>query len=353
MANIDCSSEMSGFHRTEVALSQLQQGDMRKRRDAGRTRLENGLKLKDHPQPRNVVSQGSYQMRTMVQDDDCDYDIDDGVYFSSEDLKDKEKDLTPRSARARICEALKWDGRLKHDAEIKRNCVRQKYPEGYHIDVPVYRVIITDNGKDNKTEHYELASGEDWIESDARKVTRWYNDIVGVLNAGESDGSQMRRITRLTKKLARSRKAWKTKTTSGICITKLVVDHFVYVEGRDDDTLRETWKAIKSALDNSLRIDHPVLNDTTLADSSDSKVQYFRDCLGESLEKLDALDDEECSDKQALAAWDNVFNTNYFSSRLSSRATKAAQSTLKPAAAVAGLTFPDRPVSPNKPAGFA
>lgn len=317
MANINCNSEITGFHGKEVTLSKSQQDDMRTRRDAGRTRLENGLTLKNNPQPKVKASQGSYQMRTMVQDDDCDYDIDDGAYFTQDDLMDDNgKVLEPVAARERVCEALKWDGRLKHEAEVKRNCVRQKYPQGYHIDVPVYRIITTVGDNNEKAEHYELASGDEWVKSDARAVTRWYNGIVGELNAGESDGSQMRRVTKLTKKLARSRKEWKESTTSGICITKLVTDHFVYVDGRDDQALRETWKCIKKSLDQSTQIEHPVQECANLADSDDAQVKFFLDCLSEALEELDVLDDGECDRKQARYAWDEVFNTTYFSDQL-------------------------------------
>ena len=34
-------------------------------------------------------------------------------------------------------ESAEW----KHDAEVHKNCVRQAYPEGYHIDIPVYRIV--------------------------------------------------------------------------------------------------------------------------------------------------------------------------------------------------------------------
>ena len=314
MADINCNSEITGFHSAEVTLSKAQQDDMRTRRDAGRTRLESGLTTQKNPQPKEKASQGSYQMKTMVQDDDCDYDIDDGAYFAQEDLVDDNGNmLTPVAVRERICEALKWDGRLKHEAEVKRNCVRQNYPQGYHIDVPVYRIVTTVKDNDEKVEHYELASGNEWVKADARAVTRWYNGIVGELNAGESDGSQMRRITKLTKKMARSRKEGKESTTSGICSTKLVTDHFVCVDGRDDQSLRETWKCIKKSLDLSTQIEHPVQGCANLADSDDTEVKFFRDCLRDTLEKLEVLDDRKCDRKQARDAWDEVFSTTYFS----------------------------------------
>jgi hypothetical protein len=314
MADIDCHSEMTAFHRGNVTLSNKQQDEMRTRRDAGRTRLENGLNEAKKPQPKEVCSQGSYQMRTMVQDDDNDYDIDDGAYFASDDLKDDAGvTLTPLAARQRVCDALVWDGRLKRAATVKRNCVRQVYAEGYHIDIPVYRIVTTKDENNEPVEHYELASGDEWTRSDARAVTRWFNGLVGELNAGESDGSQMRRITKLTKKFAR-RAGWKNKTTSGICITKLVVDNFQHREDRDDKALRETWKAIDKKLQKSTEISHPVL-DTKLASMGDDAVTFFRDCLANALKTLEVLDISDCTREQVREAWDEVFDTDFFTTQ--------------------------------------
>lgn len=312
MAEIDCNSEITKFHRDSVTLSKNQQDEMRTRRNAGRKRLENGLIEAKKPQPKEVESQGSYMMRTMVQDVANDYDIDDGAYFTSDDLKDDTGTaLTPKAARQRVCDSLSWDGRLKHEAAVKPNCVRQVYAEGYHIDVPVYRIVITKDENDNPLEHYELASGDQWIRSDARAVTRWFNGQVGELNAGESDGSQMRRITKLTKKFAR-RTSWKKKTTSGINITKLVVDHFQSFADRDDKALRETWKAIDKKLQKSTEIDHPVLA-TKLAKAGDEAVIFFRTCLSGALKTLELLDTSDCTRAKAREAWDDVFDTNLFS----------------------------------------
>jgi hypothetical protein len=246
-----------------------------------------------------------------VQDDDNDYDIDDGAYFASDDLKDDAGvALTPFAARQRVCDALVWDGRLRQEATVKRNCVRQVYAAGYHIDIPVYRVVTTKDKNGEPVEQYELASGDEWTRSDARAVTRWFNGLVGELNAGESDGSQMRRITKLTKKFAR-RADWKNKTTSGISVTKLVVDHFQYSADRDDKALRETWKAIDKKLQKSTEIDHPVL-DTKLASAGDDAVTFFRDCLSGALKTLEVLDRSDCTRTQAREAWDDVFDTDFF-----------------------------------------
>lgn len=353
MTTIDCNKEMKGYHSTKVNLSNKDQTEMRGRRDNGRTRLRSGLTKAGHPLPEEFSSQGSYAMRTMVQDDACDYDIDDGGYFDKEDLKDANDDyLGARDARTRVRNALK-DSRLAYDAVVKTNCVRQRYPDGYHIDIPVYRKIRLKDVWGNEVVEYELASGDDWVKSDARKVTRWYNDAVGSeLKAGQSDTSQLRRITKLTKKVARSRAAWKKKTTSGICISKLVVDHFMVRLDRDDDALRDTWKAIKAQLDFSQRIAHPVYADKNLAEEGDECVIFFRDCLADALETLKVLDEHDCTRNKAGDAWNKVFNTDYFSVQIAED-DPAAKSLLRPAAMAAGLSFPSRPVLPNKSSGFA
>lgn len=313
MAEINCHSEMTNFHRDNVTLQKAQQDEMRDRRDNGRIRLENGLTEAEKSQPKEKRSQGSYQMRTMVQDSANDYDIDDGTYFASDDLKDDDDNaLTPLAARQRVCDALKWDGRLRKEATVRDNCVRQEYPAGYHIDVPVYRIVTTKNDKDEEVQTYELASGDKWVVSDARSVTRWFNGLVGELNAGESDGSQMRRIVKLSKKFSRRAK-WKSKTLSGISITKLVVDHFV-VDERDDKSLRETWKAIDAKLQSSTEIEHPI-SVNKLAEEGDAKSEYFRDCLQEALNDLEVLDNNDCTRKQARKSWDKVFDTTYFSNQ--------------------------------------
>ena len=360
MVTVDCSTEMSKYHKEEVTLQKADQDTMRSRRDAGRTRLKTGLERDGHPLPKETASQGSYAMRTMVQDAECDYDIDDGDYFTKEDLKDSNgNDLTPYAARERVCKALRQDERLKHNAEIHRNCVRQHYPEGYHIDTPVYRIVTSKDRDGKDITAYELASEDNWTTSDARAVTRWFNTMVGELNTGEADGSQMRRVTKLTKKFARSRLSWKPKTTSGICITKLVTECFVAKPDRDDEALHETWKAIDSRLDQSLRIDHPVLTGKTLADEGDTEVSFFQDCLKEALEDLQVLNDRDGTRKQGLEAWDHVFNTTFFSDQLAegsaSRKSESAtpHSLLRTAVPSGAPSFPNKPIVPNKPVGFA
>jgi hypothetical protein len=354
MADVDCNKDLRAYHNEKVILGKSSQDSMRTHRDAGRTRLKNGLTRLEKPQPEKIESQGSYSMKTMVQDDDYEYDIDDGVYFQPDDLTGFFGfRLSPSEARQRVCDALSDDDRFTSPAKVHRNCVRQTYSKGYHIDYPVYRIQTEKDENDEDKEYFELASVDEWTRSDARAVTSWFNGKVTTLNSGDvEDGSQLRRVVRYTKKFARSKKDWKEKTTSGITITKLVVDHFASSEGRDDLAIRNTWKNIKKTLDKSTEIKHPVVA-TNLAEKDDAAVTFFRERLSTALETLEILDESDCTREKACDAWDSVFNTDYFSKRAAADES-ATKSLLKPASlAVASLTFPDTPVTPNKSSGFA
>lgn len=312
MTVFDCGEDMEKFHDDEIDLSTDERTEMRERRNTGRRRLEIGLDEEEHPQPKITCTQGSYAMHTMVQDPDCDYDIDDGIYFDEADLVDElGLPLTPQEAKERVCAALSRDKRFANPAEVFPKCVRQVYYEGYHIDMPVYRIRKEDDGQGGKREVFELAGDGSWDVSDARATTRWFRKEVSTRNeAHEDEGEQMRRVVSLTKGFARSRADWKDDTTSGIVITKLVVDHFAPSAGRDDEALLDTWKAIEAQLKISTEVAHPV-NASNLAEEGNAKVSFFKDKLSWALEEL-AILEAGCTRSEAREAWDGVFESGYF-----------------------------------------
>src|SRR6185437_12846619 len=142
-------------------------------RNSNRDRLRKGLSKNAKPAQLEFKSQGSYAMKTMVQHPELDYDIDDGAYFAKEDLVGpRGAELTALQARQMVRDAID-DGSFKAAPEVRKNCVRVYYAAGYHVDVPVYRRVITKDILGRETIHYELASS-DWKRSDARDVTAWF-----------------------------------------------------------------------------------------------------------------------------------------------------------------------------------
>jgi hypothetical protein len=307
----DCSKDVRAYHDQDVTLPKTEQDGMRDRRNANRTRLRNGLEKAGKPKPIEFVKQGSYAMKTMCRDPDNDYDIDDGVYFEKDDLVgDCGAEMTSLQARQMVRDAVD-DGKFKRAPEVRSNCVRVFYEKGYHVDLPVYRRVVTDNVFGEEV-HYELAASSGWKRSDARNVSEWYEDE----RAGAADGVQLRRINRDLKKYARSRYSWRSAILSGFGVSVLTTEKF-RVNDREDRALYDTMSAIRDRLNWNLVVAHPVTpGDTITSGSDDAKARCFREKLTEAINTLAPLFDADCTREKALKCWDKVFATTFFSERL-------------------------------------
>lgn len=306
-AMFDCSDDVKAFHNKEVTLPDTERDKMRNRRDTNRTRLKTNLKKDDKPAPRKFASQGSYAMKTMLNEKNKDYDIDDGVYFKKDDLVGpRGAELSALQARLMVCDALD-DGKFKTPPEVCSNCVRIFYDAGYYVDMPVYRKII-----DGDEAYYELASSSGWKRSDAIQVTEWYETE----RNKTSMPIQFRRLNRHLKYHARSRDSWKSKTLSGFGISTLLVEAHVLESGREDRNLYDTMIAMRDRLNDDTAIDHPVTpNETLTSGDPDAKASHFRDRLSDAINQLAPVFEDDCDREMALKCWDKVFNTSFFSER--------------------------------------
>lgn len=323
----NCSKDVLGFHNDKVTLPEKERGEMRDRRNSNRDRIKSGLKNNDKPSPLDFCSQGSYAMRTMTQHPEKDYDIDDGVYFKKDDLKNEnETEMTSLEAKQMIREAVD-NGSFKTAPEVCENCVRVYYDAGYHVDIPVYRQIIEEDIWGNEEVYYELAS-TDWIRSDARNVTAWFDNENQTQSPDKTNGRQLRRNTRSIKKFAISRPEWKGKIGSGFLITKLVTEEYYCNLLREDESLYYTMKAILDRLEYDLVVNHPVTPNCTITKgNNDSKAKFLKDKLSEAIDTLQVLFESDCNAEKAAKAWDKVFNTDYFINKNNERknAEKAEQ----------------------------
>lgn len=320
----DCSDDVWSYHNDEVTLPQPARTAMRDRRNANRDRLRDSLKDAGKPQPFAFHKQGSYAMLLMVQHDDNHYDIDDGVYFTKEDLDGaRGGEMSALDARKMVRDAVD-DGSFKTAPEVRQNCVRVFYAAGYHVDMPVYRKRIEKRIFGGDEEIYEIA-GADWKRSDSRLVTDWFDTENQKQSPDTENGRQLRRITRLIKKYAQSRASWKGQIASGFAITKLVTECYQPNADREDSALRSTMKAIKDRLDWNLVIQHPTTpNETISKGNDDPKIRFLHDKLKQALADLEVLDDKNCTREQALKAWDKVYCTEFFSGRAERRTAKAS-----------------------------
>ena len=307
----NCHDDMLAFHNERVNLSSSERKEMRDRRNSNRNRLQKGLSRDDEPAPSMLRSQGSYAMWTMVQYKNKDYDIDDGVYFEKEALKGpRGGNRTPRAVKEMVRKAVHHD-KFNEPPTVRTNCVRVQYNAGYHVDLPVYRVI--DGGK--STERYELASS-DWTESDPSSVTRWFREENKSQSPNLDDGGQLRRITRFLKTFARSRASWKRRIASGFIITKLVTERYSANDAREDLSLYNSMISIRNRLNGSLEVRHPTIDSEYLTKGwNDATTRFLREKLSDAIENLEVLRDTDCTLEKARKAWDKVFNTDFFSDR--------------------------------------
>ena len=260
----------------------------------------------------------------MIQHDENDYDIDDGVYFDKADLVGPQGgDKTSLDTRKMVRDAVD-DGSFKKAPEVRKNCVRVYYDAGYHVDLPAYRKVTTKDWLGQDQVHYELASSS-WVRSDARDVTNWFYEQNKALSPDESNGRQLRRIVRYIKKFAKSRASWGSQILSGFGITKLVTECFRASIDRDDVAVYETIKAIKDRLLINLVVVHPVTpNSTITSGDDDPKAKFLRQKLEDAIGWLSRTQDSECTREEALKCWDKVFSTDFFSTRCEAKSESNA-----------------------------
>ena len=302
-------NEIQSYHNKEVTLPRRERDEMREHRKANRKRLKDGLKCNDKPQPIIFRSQGSYAHRTVIQHKNKDYDIDDGVYFSRDSLKNKKgRDKSARDTKEMVRKALHRK-QFKYPPEVRTNCVRIRYEPGYHVDIPVYRETKTGGGESR----YEIAS-TDWKESDPVAVNRWFQKKSKCWGSGEKNKQQLRRLIRLLKAFARSRKKWRGQIASGFMITILIVEECYRAHpSRDDKALYHTMVAMRDRLASNLEIKHPTMKGKKLTSGPyDPKTGFLKKRLNQAINELTILSNSDCNRKQILKAWDKVFNTDFF-----------------------------------------
>ena len=75
--------------------------------------------------------------------------------------------------------------------------------------------------------------------------------------------------------------------------------------------------AMRNRLNNNLEIDHPTVQGEKLTKgSNDAKTRFLHEKLDWAINELQVLFKQDCTREEALKAWDKVFNTDFFSSRL-------------------------------------
>jgi hypothetical protein len=325
----DASRELSTYYESHVRLSQSLRKDLADYRQLNLDRLTDGLKVLSDKRKvlyktfADTKNQGSYAMHTLNQCEHTDYDIDVAVIWDRDNLPPDAKE-----AKERVRDALlEKCQNFSREPTARGNAVTVWYSDGYHIDFAIYRQTLDANGNVTTIEH---AGAEGWARREPLAFSDWFNTQVATKSpptqwdqiAGTKvsvSAGQLRRVVRFAKAFARSRAGW--ALPGGIAISTLVCETFVRDSSRDDVSLANTLRALLNRLRNSLAVDNPTQPGSSLVHSEKRRreVERLRDKLAEILPSLDVLDRADCTHAQAMAAWADIFNHEFWRS-----GTKAA-----------------------------
>lgn len=308
----NADKQLNKFHDDKVFVNDSSLDVARQRRQANRDRLDRGLKADDEPSPIEYVPQGSYAMKTMVQSDVETSDIDDGAVFDREALKgSRDGDRTPSNAKEMVRKAL-VDDKFNTPPEVRGNCVRVYYNDGFHVDIPVYRKY-EENGIIIK----ELASTGTWKVSAPEDITNWFNQQVDLKSPEEKNSRQMRRIVRLMKHWTKSRSSW--NMPSGF-INSILVDEAYPFQGwneRDDQALLCIMRSIRNRLIGNERVYRPIdPREEVTSDNTLGRIHKMCEKLVPAIEELSKIERADCDELMALKAFKSVFNTDYWDVRI-------------------------------------
>ena len=303
----DCSKDFDKFYRTKVVLPEKEQTELRKKRKLNIKRLKDGLQKYNQEKGKSYKIaedriQGSMAMHTTVQNDNKDYDIDVGIVFESSNISS----LGPLVTRNMVATALEKETKqFAEPPEVKTSCVRLKYAStGYHVDFAVFKRYKKSIEDDQYT--YEH-SGAEWTVRDIKAVEEWFN------TANKDKNNNLRKIVRLSKMFCKSRDNWKNMP-SGLIQTVLCDENFSSDYNRIDEIFYHTMKNIVKRIENSTDVNAPVDNGRSLTprESDRQKLNNWKNRLEENLKKLDILFDSNCRYDQAIGAWSEFFNHEYW-----------------------------------------
>ncbi|MBY6268866.1 nucleotide-binding domain-containing protein [Parageobacillus thermoglucosidasius] len=299
----DLNNKFNTFYRKHVVLPKEKKNDLFQKKNLNISRLKKGLEEynEEHGTDYQLIDhvvQGSVAMSTVVQNEDNDYDIDVAIIF--------DKDKLPEGTRATkniIVDALKRKCTgFKKEPEAKTNCVRIEYSEGYHIDFAIYRRYKDDN-ENYVYEH----GGSEWRRRDPWAITKWF------LNRNKENDYKLREVVRLLKMFVKSRDHW-VNMPGGLVLSVLAEEQCQSIYERMDERFYYTAKAIRDRLNYSKEVYNPTdpTQSLILTKKDEEKLENLRKRLDENLQKLDVLFNSDCTEEEALEAWEQFFNHHYW-----------------------------------------
>ncbi|MEQ9373076.1 MAG: hypothetical protein RIG63_29255 [Coleofasciculus chthonoplastes F3-SA18-01] len=322
----DCHKLFLKFN-SIIELNAKRKESLRISREAVRNKIRNFFKEKQNGLYPRFHGQGSFMMNTIIKPLDGEFDIDDGIYFLVKHQPLQSIDTFHRW----ICEAV--DSHTKEKPIDKMTCARVVYKGHYHIDLPIYYIV---EGSCPKLAHKR----DGWISSDPKTFIKWFQSQT-------DDKGQLRRIVRYFK-------AWidcKSGTLPSGLIFSILATENIRFNARDDIALYETLKNIKNKLDSNFTCYRPTTPtyEDLLKEYSQTNKEYFKNQIDRMISSAKKALDDNTSQKDACKEWQKHFGDRFPCHLIEDKTDEL----LSAAFTTPSLTFPNRPIIPKKPGGFA
>jgi hypothetical protein len=305
-------------------------------RDDLRTRLRNAFILLQGNIPiahdLEFQSQGSVVMDTIINPISEDYDLDDGVYFIGNLLRDKRP--TPTQFHNFVNKSITKDNPYINKVIDKETCVRVIYNEGFefvfeqkndklkkgfHIDLPIY---YAGTKKSPDLAHIK----QSWLTSDPIEFIAWFEEKVKSRfdarflyerkqYSREYDNwrDQMRKEDAQLRRIVRYLKAWceiqGNDMPCGIVLTIWAANNYVADE-RDDLSFKNTIININKQLEKKFECIRPTVpKGEDLLDGYKHAV-FFKQRL-ETFANVATQAINESNQKIACAKWQSQFGNRF------------------------------------------
>ena len=264
-------------------------------------------------------TQGSFIMDTIIKPILEDFDLDDGVYFQGTQSRDQRPE--PKVFHDWVLNAVNGHPDYEKVTD-KATCVRVKYKEGFHIDLPIYYADGYDSPDlAEKTKWWLLSNPVEFIAWFEEKTKSGFQkafiyESLKYREPYEQWLTDIRKTDCQLRRLVRYIKAWadfkRDEMPCGIIMTILAAENFA-VNDRDDIALRDTLIGIRNYLKrNDFVCPRPTspVGEDLFANTSAKEKEYFLNALDAIIESASKAVNAE-SEKDACAEWKKHFGDRF------------------------------------------
>ncbi len=341
----DVQKYFEQFHK-EIRMDYDINKTLAEKRDIILDRIKNYLEESNIPSFQQML-QGSYIMKTGIKPiEKLDYDIDVGLRFDI-----SEEDYSALDVRGWIYNATK-----DHTETVKSKgpCIRVIYKDGYHVDLVAYAVYKDILGR----EIYKLAHRENgWRDADPQGLLEFFEKVIKNYDGTEdtvTKTNQFRRIVRCIRRwddeAMPNESDAKPSGLAFILLAHQCLAGTIVSNNKPDDLaallrISNTASSVIGRI--SIKKPTPEFEDlfAKISDEDMEKLKKRFKELSNVLRQAQA----ESSEKKACLMLKKQFGRDFPIPEEDS----SKKSLFGKAFVPAGLSFPDKPLIPNKPGKFA